>query len=226
MHLGDAIARPCAQARRTVELTIRVGALAAALGVDSRFVPAAQADVDLLHAYRLLVHAEIENFIENLASTVVDTTENLFRNGTLTHAGHHLYVGWSISRQSKKPFKARYPMFDAAEATAALGSDYSRLAPALEQHRGRIATNNGIKEANVRTLMMPIGCRENFYAPGLLSQLTDFGTDRGAAAHSSGIVAAAQWPTGSSEIVRARTVIKGLDLLERYIARLLTPVSI
>lgn len=225
MELGVVLQRPCSFGRRTVDLKHRLGRLAASVSVHDTFVPNDQAGVDRLHAFRLLVHAEVEAFIEAVASTVIDVTEaKATSQGTLTHAGHHLLVTWSVVRSTRRDAgQARYPSYQSAQAKADLSARPDDLKSAISQHRSRIAANHGVTAANVRRLLLPLGFRESCFAPGLLDQLDDLGEARGAVAHSSGVIGVQNWPSGSSEFAMIRRVLPGLELLERYAPRLLIP---
>src|SRR5262245_41829405 len=128
------------------------------MDVDGSFVPKDQIGVDRLHAYRVLVHAEVESFIEALVVTILDVTEDRVRAGTLTHAGHHLIVSWDMNRvRGDDAAKARYPLFDRGSAVARAASSPNDFLSAIASHRSRVATNHGVKAKNVRQLMLPLG---------------------------------------------------------------------
>jgi hypothetical protein len=227
MDLGEPIRRPCSRARNSVPLRHRIRTLAQAVDVDGQLVPRSQIEVDRLHAFRLLAHAEVEQFVETIASNLVDVTEARFaRNGDLTHAGHHLLVTWSVSRSLRgdSAGRAKYPAYASPEAVMSAAAHPEDLNAALEQHRARIGNNHGIKAKNVRNLLLPLGYRESFFVPGLLDQLDELGEARGAVAHSSGVIGIQVWPTGAGEIGAVRRVLPGLEMLERFAPRLLMPI--
>lgn len=224
MELGDPIAGRLGHGRRGTDLAVRLAGIERGLGIDDQFVPRSQQDVDRLHAYRLLAHAEVEEFIEQLASMATDVTSAQAMNGVLTHAGHHLVVAWAIGRLRLDAAKARYPDYRSADAVAKLAVGSADLTSAVTSHRERIKNNNGLKEANVRQLLLPLGFRESHFAPGLLNQLTAFGELRGAVAHATGMIGVAAWPTGSSEIGRTAALLPGLKQLEQVLPVLLHPV--
>lgn len=224
MELGDAVRGRLGHGRLTRNLAARLTYIALGLDLDNSFVPTDQRDVDRLHAYRLLVHAEIEEFIERLASHALDVTETGVNAGVLTHVGHHLVVAWASARVRSDAAKARYPYFRSSDAVARLATSTADFHAAIDSHRARIKGNNGLKEANVRQLLLPLGFRESHFSPGLLDQLTAFGELRGAVAHATGLVGAAPWPSGSTEIGRTTGLLAGLRELERVLPVLLRPV--
>jgi hypothetical protein len=197
--------------------------IARSMGVDELFVPSDQAGVDRLHAYRVLVHAEVEAFIEALCETILDVTENRVRTGVLTHAGHHLVVHWAGNRLRADAAKARYPLFDRRQAVLRVASSPQDFLSSIAAHRDRIRNNHGAKAANVRQLLLPLGYRELFFSPGLLDLLDDFGAKRGAVAHTTGLVGAQNWPTGSTELARSHALLPGLKRIEQAMPILLQP---
>lgn len=224
MELGESIPLYGGRARGHLLLRARIAEIASSLEVDTTFVPTDQSGVDRLHAYRVLVHAEIEGFIEGLATTMLDVTKSKLTSGVLTHAGHHLVVYWGVSRLRTDAAKARYPPFTRTQAATDVTMSTANFFAAIESHRERVKGNHGLKAANVRQLLLPLGCREATFDTGLLDLLDDFGEKRGAVAHTSGVVGAQNWPSGSTEIARVAALLPGLKGLEQSVPRLLRPV--
>ncbi len=194
--------------------------------MHDKFIPSTQDDVDRLHSFRLLAHAEVQQTLEDLATKVVDETRSAATRGHLTHAGHHLLIhqaGEDVSRRSATAL-ARYAHFAVADACLSLMSEPAALDRALNAHQKRIKDNSAVKEASVRLLLTPLGLREYFFTPGFLRQATAFGDARNSAAHASGLsVGASRWPTGQQELGRVMPVAQGLVRLDRYVPRLLMP---
>jgi hypothetical protein len=226
MELGERIGRPSARSRRAVELKIRLDSLAAGFEVTPAFIPSDQKGVDQLHAFRVLAHAEIEAYIEDVTRLIVDITDSRVGLGVLTHAGHHLVVARSVKRAMTRgdADKARYPWFESVEAAKGVLTQPNEVRSAIQQHRSLIDSNHGVRASNVRSLLLPLGYREHFFVPGFLDRLDDLGASRGAVAHTSGVVGAVNWPSGSTELAGIRAVLPGLAMIDRYVPRLLLPV--
>lgn len=225
MYLGEPIRSPSRRGRRFWLLRRRLDEVAAALGVHAKLVPADQSDVDRIHAFRLLAHAELQSYIEEVAGRVLDVTADKANSaGVLTHAGHHLIVFYCLHPLSDKrqAMQGRYPPYPREAALRGPGTGPA-LAQSLKRHRDLIERNNGVKQGNVRPILLPLGYRDELFPPGLLDQLDALGRDRGTVAHQSGLVSAASWPTGSSEIGRINSILPGLLSLEKYVPRLLRP---
>lgn len=224
MELGTRILCPSATARRHMELRIRLNEIAASLGVDDRLVPQTQSQQDLLHGYRVLAHAEMEAFLESIAVTILDVTEQASRSGALTHAGHHLVVHWAGSRLQKNPGSAPYPPFLKADAIANLGRQPTQFQSAMKSHRASVDSNHGLRSGNVRKLLIPLGYRDSWFAPGLPDLLDAFADHRGEVAHSSGAVGTLAFSSGSTELKRTNDLLPGLRLLEQFVPRVLRPI--
>ncbi|NKY38160.1 hypothetical protein [Cellulomonas septica] len=194
------------------------------MSIDAQFVPRDQSDVDRLHAFRLLAHAEIQHYIDMLAQMILDKTQDRATNeGVLTHAGHHLLVYYALEPLGtpRDAPNARYPEFIPAIAVASRLQAPARLTKAIQRHQKLIEFNNGLKAGNVRRVLVPIGYREDLFATGMLDQLDNLGAARGDVAHGSGVIGFSSWPSGSTEWTRLRLILPGLDALERYAPRLL-----
>lgn len=227
MELGQTINNPCRRARKLTGLKCRIAALASSLQIDQRLVPRSQTDVDRIHGFRLLVHSEIQEYVESIASCILDTTIQLHAIGNeLTHAGHHLSVFNSIIPlvDKRRANSFRYPSFDANEALTVSLTRPEMVEKAVNTHRSVIESNNGVKSSNLNRMLVPIGYREGLFPPGFFQLMDNFGRARGDVAHKSGVVGAANWPSGSSELQRINQIIPGLASIETHMPRLLIPI--
>ncbi|WIY05102.1 hypothetical protein QRX60_15130 [Amycolatopsis mongoliensis] len=225
MQLGEEIQYPCKRGRAAIQLRARIHELTTSLSVTPHTVPLSQREVDLLHGLRVLAHSEIQAFIESVASTILEVTEDNATRGRLTHAGHQLMVHDMADRYFRATAFSRYPTYDTKLIIANFQSDPIPLAEAIKRHKKVVKENNGVKETNVRRLLLPLGYRESFFVPGLLNDLNNFGAARGDVAHGPGSTVGLQHkPSGSTEITRIKKLEHGLEMLERFAPRLLTPL--
>lgn len=135
-----------------------------------------QPDLDRLAAFRLLMHAEIEDFLERKAK------ENLSAISSTMLAEKSLIAFpelFSIAAALKRPFENR-DIFDLAifksEVTALINS--AKLV---------IAENNGIKEKSFNTLSVLAGKSIDQIDSTLSASLNSYGKDRGEVAHQSAV---------------------------------------
>ena len=225
MQLGEAIRFPCERGRAALRLKIRLQELSTNLGVTPNLVPKSQRDVDLLHGFRVLAHSEIQAFVEDVATTILEVTDDFATRGRLTHAGHQLMVHDMADRYFRATESSRYPIYDTKLVNTRFQSDKGPLEEAIKRHKSVIKKNSGLKESNVRRVLLPLGYRESFFARGLLTTLSNFGVERGNVAHGSGVSVGLQHlPSGSTEIARIKNLQHGLEMLERFAPRLLTPL--
>jgi hypothetical protein len=223
MGLGEPLRRPARRGRAARRLAARISDLGSGFGVSQTFVPSDQNGVDRVHAFRVLAHSEIQDFLEQLAERMLDVTEDHSKKRKkITAAGHHLLV-YQALRPLGSPATAAtgtYPPFRRAEADAALAS----LPAAIRAHRKVVSKNSGAKTGNTQMLLVPLGIRPDHCTPGALDQLDALGSARGDVAHASGVVGAAAYPTGSVEWNRLAQILGGLELLEQWVPRLLRPL--
>lgn len=223
MALGERLKNPTRRGRAARQLAIRLDLLGNGLGVDPTFVPVDQYGVDRVHAFRVLAHSEVQDFLEKLALRLLDLSNDRRADGVVTVAAHHLLVYDALKplAQARSAREGRYPPFvahDIAMAGANLGT-------AIDRHKKVVKDNNGVKKSNVHALLLPLGYRSTLFAPGLLDQLDALGTARGLVAHQSGVVGTTSYPTGSDEWTRLGLILRGLDLVERWAPRLLRQTS-
>lgn len=130
-------------------------------------------------SFRVLCHAEIESYLEDVALELYVEAWSLWTNHSYPSHTLTCLIGFS-GVQTASP----------AESLAApSGTAYTDIRIPLEKAnnlwRSLHRNNNGIKEANVLRLFLPIGIRTAVLDQTLLNDLTSFGTSRGEIAHSS-----------------------------------------
>ncbi|MGV9569269.1 HEPN domain-containing protein [Streptomyces nigra] len=225
IQLGDPINHPCKRSRRVVDLRLRVQQLAASLAVSANQVSSSQAEADRLHAFRVLMHAEVQAYVESIATNILDVTESLAQSSRLTHAGHHLLVYHALHplNATRSSGNAKYPDFSATALRGNWPTTLATLGNAIEAHRKRIKGNNGIKPSNLNMLLIPIGFRDSFFTQPFRAKMKELGEKRGQVAHGAGALIPTI-PTGAGELKLYRDIEDGLRDMDRYAPRILTPV--
>jgi hypothetical protein len=131
---------------------------------------------------RLLAHAEIEHFIEDGVSLVLDSAEQ----------------GWSSVPSIVSSSLVSLVVFPVAErrewlmpntvgkyGTSTHPDTRGRVQIAIRDYKNAIRQNHGIKERNVLELLVPIGVDPRRLDQTLLNELNSYGEERGALAHRS-----------------------------------------
>jgi hypothetical protein len=183
-----------AQTRRYHSLEKRVAEL------DTEFIPATkpagdytQKEQDFIRAYRLLVHAECEHYFEQVASAIATRALTTYvRTGKVS----------KVLRALKQTF--------CRETTLTAAVDIFNSAVASFQKQVR--KNNGVKEANICRLILPLGTSDALLDRTWLGTMDSFGQKRGEVAHSSAAVVTVADPVAEKNLIKlVMTGIRDLD---------------
>ncbi|MGT0196920.1 hypothetical protein ACVHYJ_33430 [Burkholderia pyrrocinia] len=130
-----------------------------------------EADLDKLAAFRLLVHAEFEEYLESKAKEGIETVRSAFRGGATTvKANLSVLVIASVLGKALRFDPASWA--EDVEQTIKDAFDW-------------IADNNGIKEASFTKLSIFNGKMPDEVDNGLAVSLNSYGKNRGDVAHRS-----------------------------------------
>ncbi|MEW9554066.1 HEPN domain-containing protein [Nonomuraea sp. NPDC050783] len=135
--------------------------------------------------YRVLMHAEVERYFEEVALCSLRSGQNLYKNrGTIqasaaaaiSHYQSHLFL--------KKESKLRTTrLLDGATIATLMPDILDETCDWFE--RSIVANNNGIKPENLVRLVGYLGIDQGDIDPTLFDALKTFGNERGDAAHLS-----------------------------------------
>lgn len=132
-------------------------------------------------SFRLLVHAEIESYLESKAAGLRELA----------------WRRWRSSQVVTLPLLAMLAFCEAPTFAppASLGGDSSAqkkyeeiavpIGVAYGAARRAVEANNGIKEADILRLFLPLGVPPAAFDRDLLDALNEYGTDRGSYAHAA-----------------------------------------
>ncbi len=153
-------------------------------------------DIDNLAAFRLLAHAEFEDYLETKARDGLTSIETDFGKGQNTVRGNVSVLVIAISLS--KPLRLESPHWP---------NDVTEL---LRTARDWIAKNNGIKDASFTMLSVFSGKMPDEVDGALSASLSTYGTSRGDVAHKSATrVTTIQAPSVEAQAVD--DLIAGLD---------------
>lgn len=129
------------------------------------------ADLDKLAAFRLLAHAEFEEYLENKAKEGIEAIQTAFRGGaTKVRANVPILV---VAATLGKTLRFD-PAFWTTDVTQTIKDAFDW-----------IADNNGIKESSFTKLSIFSGKMPDEVDAGLAASLTSYGNSRGDVAHRS-----------------------------------------
>src|SRR5882672_9474307 len=135
--------------------------------------------LDHARGYRLLVHAEIEAFLEERAQKIANDSvrdfqiSKQFGHVLMSLLSFHLIQDQLSLQRLKEIFGKNTQYSD--ETLNAAQTAYNRV----------IATNNGIREYNLLQILLPLGLEPTKIDPAWLSTIDTFGISRGKVAHQS-----------------------------------------
>jgi hypothetical protein len=158
--------------------------------------------LDRARGYRLLVHAEIEAFLEERASEVVTKAFDSWRRDFKPR--HTLICLLACLRPSDKPFTTVADL---------VGFSFGRFNQVVRD-------NNGIKEENLLKFLPPAGIDWSAVDATWLSTLNSFGVARGEVAHKSIRVHQPIDPRGEYDMVRT-SILPGLKDLDELMQGLM-----
>lgn len=193
--------RPCAHFRL---LDDRVTLLAAKFVDDQAIAEVAdpvnfQPDLERLAAFRLLVHAELEHFLEAKASENTDSIAVASSRGPLLLREFPELFGIAIALQKGMP----------PQESLEIGIFSVYVSEIVASVRKAIGENNGVKSASFLRLSLFAGKTLDEVDSALSSSLNSYGKIRGDLAHSS-VTHVRTLQAPSAEQAAARELVKQL----------------
>jgi len=154
----------------------------------------------LFRSFRLLIHAEIEHFIEELGVGVVRKANQI----------------WISNTKSTKTLLALLAFMDyKLDKNATSLND--RVEKAVTEYFNLISKNNGIKEDNVLKILLPLGLDKSLISQTWLSTMNSYGQNRGDVAHKSFKAMIPIDPV--SEINNIRNILAEIKLLDENLRK-------
>jgi len=174
-----------------------------------------------INAYISLVHSEIENFIEAEVLQVCNLSVNQYEtNGTINKVilGLLCFSGltYEIPPESK-----HIQNIDKL-------SIENKIKKARDLFNNIVRTkNNGIKEKNILSMLLPIGFSIDDIDDLFLTEMNDFGKQRGEIAHTSNIAIVTNNQIDPYIIKRRITsIVNQLELIENNISSYIAPLQL
>lgn len=120
---------------------------------------------DKLRGFVLLCHAEIEDYLESIASLLLDNAYKLWLRKRLAN-----FTLTSFLLRFKKEF----------DHTLTIDNEIYQL---KKLYLEEISRNHGIKQDNIRKMFKPLGYKINDFSSALIAELDSLGASRGEIAH-------------------------------------------
>lgn len=147
-------------------LKIRIKKLKESFDFEQNEEDITEQQEDLIRAFRLLCYAEIESYIEDLATELLENSIEKWEQNKIANYNLASLFMWHDKIEKKMDViqKANY---------------------IFKQYREIIKENHGIKEHNIRKLFTPLGYSIDDFDAVFISDITSWGGLRGEVAHSS-----------------------------------------
>jgi hypothetical protein len=160
-----------------------------------------QPDLDRLAAYRLLVHAEIEDFLESKAKDNIATIESRMAAGPTWMRQSPELLALAIGLKRELP---QDDVLDLTRHTNFVGE-------VLASARSAISNNNGVKSQSFVFLSLCAGKTLDEVDGILSASLNSYGKDRGDVAHKS-VTHSTSLQAPSAEVGTARTLVSQIAI--------------
>lgn len=174
---------------------------------------------DRARGYRLLAHAEIESYLEDVSRATVTDAIRLWKNeGTSTKpliaflASYH--SSWSVSDSLNNE-----EIIQIAKSRTNIKESVNKVIDlAQKQFLQRIKDNHGIKESNFHVLIVPTGVDTSELDTTWIANLSNFGGLRGEVAHNTKRATGEISP--QDELRTVTELALGLEDLDRRLCQL------
>ena len=174
-----------------------------------------------INAYISLVHSEIENYLESEVLQVCDLSVNQYNStGTINKVILGLLCFTGLPSIETPDLKNCQKI-----------EDYkidNRVKKARDLFYNKVKTrNNGIKEKDILSLLLPIGYSLDSLDDLFLAEMNDFGKQRGEIAHTSNInIVTNNQIDPYSTKTRINEIIAQLEIIENNICSIITPLQL
>jgi hypothetical protein len=175
--------------------------------------------LDMARAYRLLAHAEIESFVEDISRTVVMAKIGAWKKSRKPSdviicflASYH--SGWN----QKVEGELLQDLIASGTQVKAKDTAEEAVDMAMKQYIAHINSNNGVRQDNLQKLFTPLGVRFSDLDSSWLVNIDDFGKLRGDIAHKTVSLVRAIDPY--SELQRIVDLTVGLKKLDEIVLKL------
>ncbi|WP_147707686.1 HEPN domain-containing protein [Microvirga massiliensis] len=173
-------------------------------------------------SFRVLAHAELETYFEERASEIAQSAWKAWKRKRYVSRPALYLLAFSGREMQKPPQSLRAPDKNKEKAWPELIDIQERLKRATAEFIDRaIKDNHGVKEANLLSMLLPIGFTQEMCDETLLATLNDFGSLRGEAAHAGAASHVTKGVDPKDEYDRVQMIISGLEPIDRDLDTLL-----
>jgi hypothetical protein len=173
-------------------------------------------------AFRVLSHAEFENYLESRATEISTTVDRAWRTRKLVTYSTLCMIGFSGVEMRIPPEAFEAPANKRQTDWSQLVCIDDRLNKAITAYYYFVTQqNNGIKENNLVRLLIPLGFDISTLDELFVAEIDNFGTLRGSAAHQScaGQIQSGVHPKDEHAVVKR--LLQGVLPIDTELSRIL-----
>ena len=169
--------------------------------------------IDRVRAFRLLAHAEIESYLEEIVMDTANSAFDAWQQRRLITEPLVALVAYAENQPERVPQKL--PLPGKRDLT-------NRIEKCKNRFNAYVRTmNHGIQEESVLKMLLPVGISEYDIDPTWLATTSSFGRERGETAHQSNQVYNPPDPKNEYNIVTQ--VVEGLSIIDERLLQLQPP---
>ena len=171
--------------------------------------------LDRARAFRVLMHAEIESYLED----------------RVLEAARKTFAAWRSAGRASVPLTALLASFDTSKPKFPheLGATpfvQTRVGGICAQFEARVRENHGIRSRDVLALLLTIGVDDGKIDQAWLATIDGFGSARGDAAHQSGVRSRVKYQIDpQSDYNTVQVILDGLKALDQELTRLVESIG-
>lgn len=177
--------------------------------------------LDRTRGYRLLVHAEIESYLEDISRSAITNSIRKWKTNKIPTTTILAFISSYHSSWSAEDNSNHDEIIKIAKTRINPKESISEIIDLAQKQFTKIVQNNhGIKTKNFNSLIMPTGIDIGILDPTWRANLDNFGTLRGEIAHKTKI--ATNQINPKDELTTVRDLLRGLKTLDNLLYILLS----
>lgn len=202
--------------RRTLIPRLKSGAI---------FAPTEQSTARAI-AFRLMSHAEIENYLEDCVVEVALAADNAWKTGRKVSESTLCLLAFSGQNFSKPPETINSPSANQNKNWKQKLDPDHRLSKAITEFiRSVKLDNHGITERCILAMLLPIGVSYTKIDGLLLTEINDFAKKRGLSAHLGQKTYVTNEINPFDELNQVDRILLGLESIDAEIGRIIKLIS-
>lgn len=174
-------------------------------------------------AFRLLVHAEVEEYIEESCRAIANGAWARWQSSAQPTKPLLALVAFSAQHLGLPPGEWQAPQPTQRKLWPDKVTLTNRVNLAISAYNMLLKENHGIKESNLMRVLLPVGVPWSDVPPVLVAQMDSYGASRGAVAHvsfgsvSKSVSPVDEWDSANNLVAQLKDLEAIFELLRNEI---------